>query len=250
MKVFLTFGGTAESSKDRQNYHAAVGRLCSQARATGYFDKVIGLTDADLRGDPYFSKEHVQWCDKTRGFGYWIWKSYVIKKTMETLSDGDTLFYADCGCEIGGDRARRIPFYLDAVVKERIIASDTGCVERDWCKRDLLLRMEADRPHVVDTNQVQAGLQCIYVSDFTRRFIDSWFQLCTDYKNIDDSPSEQPNYKTFREHRHDQSVYSLLWKKAQLPRRLTLEGCVYIARNRTGRSRLPQQVYSMSALFA
>ena len=42
------------------------------------------------------------------------------------------------------------------------------------------------------------------------------------------------------ESRHDQAIYSLLWKKARIPRRLSMEGCIYAARNRTGKSVLKQ----------
>ena len=32
-----------------------------------------------------------------RGAGYWIWKSYIIRKTLEEINDGDILIYADGG---------------------------------------------------------------------------------------------------------------------------------------------------------
>ena len=35
-----------------------------------------------------------------RGYGYWLWKSYIIKKTIEKMSDDDILLYLDCGYEI------------------------------------------------------------------------------------------------------------------------------------------------------
>ena len=241
MKVFLTFSGTSPDNHLRKDFHESVKRICHQALNTRLFNKIIGLTDIDLREDPYFSKEHIKWCDENkRGFGYWLWKSYVIKKTMDTLKDGDILMYIDSGCEIGGSRASHIPYYLNAVKHEKIIASDTGCVEKDWCKRDLLIKLDADTPYITDSNQVQAGLQCILVCDFTRAFINKWFQLCCIRENINDAPSIEDNYGTFREHRHDQAIYSLLWKKARIPRRLSMEGCIYAARNRTGKSVLKQ----------
>ena len=240
MKVFLSFSGTSKEHESRKDFHESVTRICNQAADTECFDKIIGLTDDNLRNDPVFVKEHLKWCENnSRGFGYWIWKSYVIKKTMESLSDGDILLYADSGCEIGYSRGKRINQYLDAVKSEQIIASDTGYIEKDWCKRDLLIKMDADAPQITDSNQVQATIQCIYVTDFTRRFIDRWYELCCTRENIDDSSSHEQNYGTFQEHRHDQSVFSLLWKKARIPRRLSMEGCIYAARNRTGKSRLP-----------
>ena len=43
--------------------------------------------------------------------------------------------------------------------------------------------------------------------------INRWLQVMTEYPNlIDDSPSRSPNLSGFREHRHDQSVFSILMK--------------------------------------
>ena len=242
MKVFLTFAGTSPDNKSRQDFHNAAKRICNQVASTKLFDKIIKTTDNDLRSDQYFSKEHIEWCDNnTRGFGYWLWKSYLIKKTIATMKDGDILLYADSGCEIGGIRAKRLPYYLNAVKHEKIIASDTGYVEKDWCKRDLLIKLNADVPQITDSNQVQATIVCLSVCDFTRTFVDKWFEICCTRENINDESSCEPNYGTFREHRHDQAVFSLLWKKAKIPRRLTMEGCIYAARNRSGKSMLPPE---------
>ena len=40
-------------------------------------------------------------------------------------------------------------------------------------------------------------------------------KLCCIRENINDAPSIEDNYGTFREHRHDQAIYSLLWKKLE-----------------------------------
>ena len=67
--------------------------------------------------------------------------------------------------------------------------------------------------------QVQAGTLLIYVCNETRNFIDEWYSICCekDYHYIDDSPSIEPNHNSFKEHRHDQSIFSLLLKKHNIP---------------------------------
>ena len=44
-------------------------------------------------------------------------------------------------------------------------------------------------------------------------FVDEWLRFAAQSSLIDDSPSKAPNYPGFREHRHDQSIFSLLSKK-------------------------------------
>ena len=39
-----------------------------------------------------------------RGYGYWLWKPYLIMKTLEQMNDNDILVYADCGCEIESNK--------------------------------------------------------------------------------------------------------------------------------------------------
>ena len=34
-----------------------------------------------------------------KGHGYYIWKPYLIQKTMNKMNDGDILLYSDAGCE-------------------------------------------------------------------------------------------------------------------------------------------------------
>ena len=46
----------------------------------------------------------------------------------------------------------------------------------------------------------------------TYNFIKLWNNIMTNYHLIDDTPSKSPNFKEFKEHRHDQSILSLLLK--------------------------------------
>jgi hypothetical protein len=66
------------------------------------------------------------------------------------------------------------------------------------------------------TTQYQAGVVLYSINDNTRKFIDEWYDLGCDYHNIDDSPSVKKNFRFFKEHRHDQSIFSLLLKKSNL----------------------------------
>jgi len=55
---------------------------------------------------------------------------------------------------------------------------------------------------------------------------------------IDDSPSISKNLDCFREHRHDQSIFSLLTKKYNIYSKRTLNDCIELSRNKSGNSKL------------
>jgi len=124
MKVFITFGAGG------QNYIDAGKRLIEQAKSTGYFDKIILYTDKHLKNDKKFWNQHSNFISKNkRGYGYWIWKSYIIKKTMELMKDGDILLYLDCGCEIGGGKQLLIPKFFNVIKKDKIIQAKEKFLE-------------------------------------------------------------------------------------------------------------------------
>ena len=92
---FITFGaGTTD-------YTDAGKRLVRQAEQTQLFDSIRLYGLSDLKNDPVFWDKHSSFIqNNARGFGYWLWKPYLIKSTMDTMCDGDILLYLDCGCEI------------------------------------------------------------------------------------------------------------------------------------------------------
>lgn len=54
------------------------------------------------------------------------------------------------------------------------------------------------------------GIQLIYVFKETRNLTKKLYKYtCKDYHNIDDTPSIIQNHSTFKEHRHDQSLFNL-----------------------------------------
>ena len=107
--TFITFGGPTN------NYHQAVQRICNEASQFGCFDLIKGYTDIDLIKDhTEFWNTHKSFIElSTRGYGYWIWKPYLIKKQLESMNDNDILIYCDAGCTINKDGIGRFHEYID-----------------------------------------------------------------------------------------------------------------------------------------
>ena len=56
------------------------------AYAVGGFDKVIEYSPEDL--DEEFRRKNEQILKHKRGGGYWLWKPYIIKKTLAEMGGG------------------------------------------------------------------------------------------------------------------------------------------------------------------
>jgi len=207
-KIFITFGAGGD------NYIQAGKRLIKEANELNIFDKTILYTDEYLKNDKEFWEKHSTFIENNkRGYGYWLWKSFIIKKTMEQMNDGDVLLYADCGCEINVKKKDNILNDIEIVKNDNIVATSTERIERLWNKMDLILKLNMNEDKYINTLQNQASTILFMVCDKTRNLVNEWYELCCDYHLIDDTPSISPNATDFLEHRHDQSVFSLLTKK-------------------------------------
>jgi hypothetical protein len=103
---------------------------------------------------------------------------------------------------------------------------------------DLIEKINIDKT-LLDGKQRQAGLILFYVCDEVKQLVNEWYTLSSDYHNLDNSPSILENSAGFREHRHDQSIFSLLTKKYNLFSDIVLDNrCFKYYRNRSGKSRL------------
>ena len=116
-----------------------------------------------------------------------------------------------------------------------------GYLEKDWTKMDLILNLNMNESKYVDTVQRQGGTNMFYVCDETRKMVNEWYDISSIYHLLDDSKSINSNYTTFREHRHDQSIFSLLTKKYELFSKSSLYNYgIVVERNISGQSRIGQ----------
>jgi hypothetical protein len=235
MNHLITFG-------QGEKFIEAAKRLLQQAYEIGTFDDLQMFTDEDLKNDPgYWNKHSAFSIANRRGYGFFLWKPYLIMKTMEKIPDGDILVYADAGCEIDPENEERIDQlrHLFEVVKmDKIIGSECN-LEKKMNKMDILINMGVlGNEAILNSQQRQATAVMIFKCPETMKFVRTWYEIGCIYSNIDDSQSVYRNFPCYDEHRHDQSIFSLLSKKMNLYSRTErIETAIYILRNREGRRR-------------
>ena len=216
MLNFVSFGNKARFPK-------SLSRIETEARELGVFKDVFVWNEDDL--DAVFYLKHRWYMQPgTRGFGYWIWKPHVILKALRRIPEGEFLLYTDAGCAFNASGKQRLIDYM-----EMARASPKGVFgfnliihkERTWNKMDTMLKVFPDGvPHdVFESPQCLSGIHMWHNTPEARAFVEEWqsISISDGFRYIDDSPSEHPNASDFRDHRHDQAIFSLLLKKYGVP---------------------------------
>ena len=215
-KTFLTF-----ACSNYRNLLNNANNLANQIKSTDIFDDVNLYSREHLMYDNDFWNKHKEFItNNRRGYGYWIWKPYLIKKTIDKLNNGDILLYMDADSCIKINEINYLYKYLEEVQKTKIIYENHFkeninyyFSELRWNKMDLIHKLNINVNDLNNNTHTFANTIMLYVCDETRNLINDWYNYACDYHNIDDSPSIIPNHSLFSEHRHDQSILSLLIKK-------------------------------------
>lgn len=195
-------------------------RVKFEADEMGCFSDVSLYDEHDFDKE-YWEKNKSHFLDNPRGYGYWAWKPYFIKRKLSELAEGDAVVYMDMGCTILPKNKSRL---LEWVHRARYSRSGilSPCFgpyfERNWSKGDIFdfIDRNYNKDHVdLYDKAVQCGATVLVVVKNKKsvELIDRWndimenhFDFCTD------SPSKFPNHPQFVENRHDQSVFSMLSK--------------------------------------
>lgn len=203
---FVTFA-------DRR-YQISIKRICRQAKEMEVFASVLGASEFHLNS-AFRHKFADQLNPSVRGFGYWVWKPQVILQRLEQIPDGDFLVYADAGCHLNpSGRNRLMDYFALASHGIGLVVFELSPEQtiRKWTKADLLdwFGVAVDSEFTLQS-QVAAGILVMRNSLEIRSLFASWIRVYEeDWSLVDDTPSRLPNHVSFVEHRHDQSILTLL----------------------------------------
>jgi hypothetical protein len=211
-KWFITYGGPSE------NYHSAVKRICNEASGFDVFDEIIGYTEKDLMDDTSFWLTHQQFIESNadRGYGCWLWKPYLTKKTLDKMNENDILVYADAGCFMNKDGKSRLLEYFDMLNTSAEIGNvsfQMDHLDELYTKMDIYDYFNANDPSIIKTGQLVGGIFVLRKCRHTMELIDKWYDGCCQYYLLDDSCGTLPNLPTFHATRNDQSIFSVIRKK-------------------------------------
>jgi len=209
-KLHLVIFGSADRVK------TAV-RLSNQAKNTNWFETINCFSDNDL----FLIKYNKPMTGRIAGYGWW--KPAIVLEVFKKIDENDIVLYLDAGFNIIKDNEKKLTSYIQQVQKNNILAfsGTKGYIHKDditekqWTKRDLLIHLNCDNENYY-RDQYSSGHFFVVNNDIGRQFFK---QFLTTFDNINlanDSPSKHPEHPEFIQHRHDQSIFSLLYKKAGL----------------------------------
>ncbi len=211
---FLTFGGGRPGHRRRRGYHRAVRRICREAAEFNLFNQIIGYTDEDFRRDfPGFCARHGDFIETRPGYGYYLWKPFLIHHHLQAMRDGDLLLFVDAGCELNLYGKPRLMEYF-ALCAEHFVLTfrlSPACTVEAWTKMDTLLRLDPER-RWAERPQHESGRIFITKTARTMALAEEWLAVCMEdnyrYLTPWDRPSPPP--QNFREHRYEQAILTLL----------------------------------------
>ena len=189
------------------------------AVTNGKVDKTLFYNIDEMDAEFVEKNKAILQAGGTRRRMCYLWKPYFIQKALSGIAEGDYLIYMD-----GGNFYYRNSVWDTVQFMEKhkldMAGSRTGEYrERDWTKRDVFVALDLDREPYISQSQCRAGFLIIKKNQRTEELINEWLAYSQNYNLITDCPNVygKDNYEGFAEHRHDQSILSLLMGRNEIP---------------------------------
>jgi len=206
-KIHISFGD--------EKYYGSLKALerSSLKNGTDIFEK---YEKNNLLGDPFW-KNNIEILSQPRGAGYWLWKPYIISKTINKLDEGDIVLYTDAAVLV----ISSLQPLFNLITEERgIIVFEQGTpihTNKIWTKRDTFRLMDCDEEKYWNDVQLTATFSLWRADQKSVNFLSEWQKYMENPRISTDIPCKE-NFKEFKDHRHDQSVLSIMSQKYNLER--------------------------------
>ena len=215
MKILINYaalGSNYASNTPNNGYFQSQKKNTKTGLEIGGFDRCINYGTHSLPTE--FFEKHKQHFQYTRGAGYWIWKPFIILDALSKMGPNDFLMYSDSGCYF----IDKIDPVIDIIhsTEHGVAVCDMPHIEKYWTKRDCFTQMNCDTPEFTDTEQRSSSFFFCRKTDMALHIANEWYRWMSHFNIVSDefiSPSNKPCYPEFIEHRHDQSILSLVCKK-------------------------------------
>ena len=173
------------------------------------FDEIRAYHPRDLQRTAFF-RQHREILKLSRGAGYWLWKPYYILQTLRETAPGDIVAYIDSGIEIIADLKPVLDICTGGSGITLFQVHDGYNII--WTKRSCMAGMNCDEPRYHQAQQVVGGFQLYRHCPETFEFLTTWLDYCCQAQLLTDAPDPpgMESYPEFKDHRHDQSILSLM----------------------------------------
>jgi hypothetical protein len=183
-------------------------RACKEAKHQAAVDECIAMGPESL--DKTFADRFQEILQTPRGGGLWLWKPYIINKTLANMDYGDYLIYHDAGSYFRGPVQPLIALMESGYHSpplDGVLTFGVGLDQSMYCKRDAFILQKCDDEKCHQAMQVDGFLSIWRKGPHALRVVNMWLEECKDLRILGDGPSKlAPNLKGFKAHRHDQAI--------------------------------------------
>lgn len=174
----------------------------------GKADKVIEYSLKDI--DDLFKEKNKSILSYKRGVGLWLWKPYIIQKTLQLVSEGDFVVYSDAGTYF----VNNISWLTDVMQADNndVMVFELPLLERQFTKKETFVLMDH---HNYNLNQILASYLVFRKSAYSVDFVNEWLSFACDERIISFNKflPDVEEFPDFISHREDQSILSVLCHK-------------------------------------
>ena len=176
----------------------------------GGFDKVIECNKSSI--DKQFGRANQDILANTRGAGYWLWKPYIILKQLHAMPEEEILFYCDSGAVFirpAEELIKNVDLSEQSIIPFRVDPHKNST----FTKMDVFVYNDCeDDARVTEGIQVCSSFHLIRNCKESKVFYKEMLFQCCKKNLITDEPNiyKKENFLNFIDHRHDQSIYSVL----------------------------------------
>jgi hypothetical protein len=216
-KTLISFGGTAQGPSrhrvDRNYTREVLERLFPSGRR--YFDHFTMYDNSWLVHQPFYPY-HKDILDLP-SFG-WAFKAAAVFDALNHVLPGDVVFWCDSNHEFTEDPTGLINY---AVANHIYCHNHTVHYPNvEWTRMDTFVNMGCTEERYKVCPQMQVNIMAFKKDPFTMMFVAEWFTYSMRYDVII-GRGQYPDHACFsdgwHDHRHEQSIFSILREKYDLP---------------------------------
>ena len=207
-------------------------RFKNQATKMGLYDSIELFTFEDLNEDFKLYVKELLKIGKERGYGYWVWQTYIHQLVLSKINNGDIYHWCDVGCHFNINGKERLKEYIEFIssyekgfmgFEYRDLENEKfkhltypNYLEYQYTKEDLFKFFNVqDNKLITDTPQVWGGSFFLRKSPIAIKIMKNHYDIVRNrFDLIDDDKNKFENVSRsgFISHRHSQSVLSILAK--------------------------------------
>jgi hypothetical protein len=196
------------------------------------FASITTQTEKDLA--PSFQAKFSEYFQPgVRGFGYWMWKPEVILRTLDRIPEGEVLLYMDAGCHLNPAGVARFSQYVEwaATSASGLLAFQyrsfpsapanypveraESLLDRHYTKREALEALEIDPQNpLLDDPAIAGGIIFVRKCSESMATLRLWREAVDKHPGaFTDELESSSQDSSFRDTRHDQSIFSIRAKE-------------------------------------